>query len=80
MVKKNCLIFYLEMTGKAVFIEKIEEKNTISFYILVANFFTPKYAFFVVKLPYVILNSFNTAIMLFLKYCLAKSGIYLSKS
>lgn len=63
--------------GKAIFIEKIERKNAISIYILVANLSTSKRVFFVAKLLYSILDFFINAIMLPLKCCSAKSGIFL---
>ena len=78
--RKVIRFFYLEVTEKAILIEKIERENAISIYILVANFFTSERAFFVAKLPYAIPNSFTTAIALFLECCLAEFEISLLKS
>lgn len=67
------------MIEKIVIIEKTDEKNAIPINISISNFFTLKYAFFVAKLFYTILNSFINIIAVFLKYYLAKSEIFLSK-
>lgn len=53
---------------KTVFVKKIKEEIAILIYILVTNFFTSKWIFFVAKLPYAIPNSFIIAIALFIKY------------
>lgn len=44
------LSFLSKSDGGAVLIAKIDRKNEISIYIPVANFFTPKCTFFVIKL------------------------------
>lgn len=79
-MKKSYLIFYPKKLGGAVFIEKTKRENKISIFILVANFFTSEYVFFVAKLPYAIQNLLTIAIALFLECCSAESAIFLSKS
>lgn len=65
---------------KAVLIEKIERRNAISIYILIANSFILEHVFFIAKFPYAMPNFFATAIVLSLKYCLTESEIFLTKS